>query len=798
LKSTIKRMNSFSVEKAVHVVIQLAQALSVAHEKGVIHRDVKSDNIMIAEDGSVKLMDFGLARLKESPKLTRTREIMGTAAYMSPEQADGRQVDQRTDLWSLGVVFYEMLTGRLPFEGDSDISTLQKILKNKPPALRTCGVKVPRSIQYVLWTLLEKDVLYRYPDTSSVMNDLHKSVTTSTLRLVLRTVKKNILILAIGLLSIGVLILAVRSIIQKRANIPPWLRQDAAMIQLTSESGMEHGSISPSGRYLAYVNYGLVNLNIKDLTTMQNVLTDTSPRLPLCPVWYPDESRMACVESFNTIMDIPIAWDMKKLGERRIVFKSDSNNIAQLSWSPDGQWLCSLQSNPTTSALWLHSRDGTVHRSLTEYRQERVLIQSAWHQDSRHLSFYSYIAGAKKRSIRTIDILTRDISGDLIDVYNNPYHWLSGGMAVDPEGRYIVYPDSCEGALELMALPIKENGMSSSGPAIRVTHFSGNGIPYWPYLTQDGRALSFILDASSQDICIAPLDMKTKRIGHPIVPVCTDRRISREGFWTPDGNGVVFLSQLQNRIDIFMWNRQTAKITRLTDSAQEKKQLRTLPDRPSVGYLCNGAIWTVPLSGGEQRRIYPPVSDNITQVYNYEWGATSDTVYAILFPGSDEPRNAFPLIRVNLSQGTQEQIHTFRVTNPPWIEIRHSPTGNLLAYRLLSIEKPDSLNIGVLNLKNGGCREVTNQYGLVPNGQLSWTADGSSLIYLTFHGGKKRKTGDFCITSLLDAKTTGLQIPERFDYTFPGQISPAGDEILLFVQRDEANIWALGDLAIKK
>jgi Tol biopolymer transport system component/predicted Ser/Thr protein kinase len=160
------------LEEALDIAIQAAQGLQVAHERGIVHRDIKSANLMVTPQGQVKVMDFGLAQLAERSKLTETTTILGTPSYMSPEQAVGEKTDRRTDLWSLGVVAYEMVAGRLPFGGERQEAVLYGITNEEPEPLTALRAGLPMELEWIIGKALAKNREERYQHSEDLLVDV--------------------------------------------------------------------------------------------------------------------------------------------------------------------------------------------------------------------------------------------------------------------------------------------------------------------------------------------------------------------------------------------------------------------------------------------------------------------------------------------------------------------------------------------------------------------------------------------------------------------------------------------------
>jgi serine/threonine protein kinase len=171
LKDKLRR-GQLTASEALTIAGQAAAGLGEAHHKGIIHRDVKSANIMITAKGQVKVMDFGLAKLRGGSSLTRSQTTIGTVAYMSPEQARGEDLDQRSDIWSLGIVLYELLSGRLPFQGDHDQALIYSILQKEPESLVKIRPSLSPELEHIVFQALTKKAADRYRTMEELREDL--------------------------------------------------------------------------------------------------------------------------------------------------------------------------------------------------------------------------------------------------------------------------------------------------------------------------------------------------------------------------------------------------------------------------------------------------------------------------------------------------------------------------------------------------------------------------------------------------------------------------------------------------
>ena len=162
IHNVIQSVGQLPIERAVDICYQAAMALEAASPRGIIHRDIKPQNLLLAPDGTVKVTDFGIARATAMTTMTRTGALMGTPHYMSPEQAQGERADVRSDIYSLGIVLYQMLTGQLPFEANTPFEVIRQHVDQRPETVRRLRSDIPRALERIVSRCLEKNPEGRY------------------------------------------------------------------------------------------------------------------------------------------------------------------------------------------------------------------------------------------------------------------------------------------------------------------------------------------------------------------------------------------------------------------------------------------------------------------------------------------------------------------------------------------------------------------------------------------------------------------------------------------------------------
>jgi Tol biopolymer transport system component/tRNA A-37 threonylcarbamoyl transferase component Bud32 len=356
-----------SIEEILRCAIQIAGALAKAHAAGIVHRDLKPGNIMVNAEGRVKLLDFGLAKLTEANPSgapeedapTRTLlanseegSIVGTAAYMSPEQAESKPVDARSDIFSFGAVLYEMATGTRAFQGDSKLSTLSAVLRENPKPPSQVASGVPHELDRIISRCLRKDPARRFqamPDLKVALEELKEESDSGTAEMAAGSTGapqaklRPRLMLAVAAVTLLV-VAAAAWFFLRPASTPPAPMQSVPLATYTGSQG--HPSVSPDGSQVAFQWTGEkgdhLDIYVKLVEGGTPLRLTTGPSPAASPAWSPDGRQIAFLKAGGVYSISPLGGPERKLTDVL---------VASLAWMPDSQ---SLLVSSAKSAGELH------------------------------------------------------------------------------------------------------------------------------------------------------------------------------------------------------------------------------------------------------------------------------------------------------------------------------------------------------------------------------------------------------------------------------------------------------------
>ena len=762
------------LDEAVEIGIQVASALAAAHAKGIVHRDIKPENIMISAAHAlsyVKVLDFGIAKLTGAQTLetdvptrplvsTNEGMTMGTAPYMSPEQAKGMKVDARTDIWSLGVVLYEMISGRVPFEGPTRSHLIVSILEKEPQPLLT-KTELPESLEWIVMKTLRKDPDDRYQTARELYNDLKElrqrlqqdvaarpltprdrraersdsaqpadstlpsmkrpaetasssGATSST-----RTKKSSVWVIA-GLVFVSVAGVALGlkifwpSLKGRNAAIP---FKNFKVDRLTTSGKASSAVISPDGKYVVHVKEsgGQSSLWIKHIATGSDkeiVSADGSQIENLS--FSPDGNHIYFIKKAKeiTLNEITI------LGGPSKKLVTDIDTGATLS--PDGKRFAFIRGDPTRdeASLIIANADGTSESKLIT-RQMRDLFgpvvgTPSWSPDGEKIAFVRNNKSAAGDYTQLVTVTVKDgVEHNLTSEKWTGIEtvcWLSDGKGLlltamtgehaNAQIWYVSYP---------------------AGAARQITNDPNN---YQNVsVTADGRSLVTVLSEGHSDVWVMAN-------GDPgsVRQVGSNRFDGISGIaWSPDGH-IVHVSRESGNADVWIMNADGSQDQPLTSNTSVNVLPCTSADGQFVVFVSNRTgsleIWRMDLDGKNQTQLTFGANDT--------GPACSLDGKWVFYTSGGENRNS--LWKVPINGGKPSQLTDFTALFP---EI--SPRDGSISYTFVDQQaNPARFRRGVIDANGGGSPKVfdlppfSGTLGPAFYGQRAkWTPDGKALAYIS-------------------------------------------------------------------
>jgi Tol biopolymer transport system component/tRNA A-37 threonylcarbamoyl transferase component Bud32 len=615
LKSLLHRTKALTVGAAVSIARQVADGLAEAHKLGIVHRDLKPGNIMIDKDGQAKIMDFGIARVSQAKGLTGAGTIIGTPEYMSPEQVEGKDVDRRSDIYSLGVILYEMLTGRVPFEGDTPFAVAMKHKSEIPGDLREVNSQIPKGLSQLVLKCLEKAREKRYQTAEELRADLETVETGLPIaeRAVPRrkpmtskeiTVKFSLRKLALPA-SVLIILLAVAGYFFFRRGPEIFEVKIGRTQQITHDPGLEiDPAISPDGKMIAYAAGapGKMALFVRQVAGGRPVpLTASLPGDCRWPRWSPDGTQLS-FQSQNSIFALPALGGVpKKLVEaapgqmiRCAVWSPDGRQIAfgldksifllsldggeprmivetaylyeppySLCWSSDGSKIAYVVGNRAflfgspflgniaPSSIWMVSSKGGHPVRVTD--DKSLNVGPVFMPDGKHLLYVSNEKGG-----RDVYLLTLDASGEPLGGATRLTTGLNAHtISLSAAGDKLAYSEFTHTA-NIWSIRIPKDGPISISEAQPVT--AGNQTIEGISVSRDGKWLAYDSNLNgNQDIYKVPIG------GGEAEQLTSDPADDFLPAWSPDGREIAFYSWRKGNRDLALMMADGTRFQPLTD-----------------------------------------------------------------------------------------------------------------------------------------------------------------------------------------------------------------------------------------
>jgi eukaryotic-like serine/threonine-protein kinase len=770
--------------------LQIAEALSEAHHQGIVHRDIKPDNIMVDSKNRIKVMDFGLAKLRGSLHVTKTGSTVGTVAYMSPEQVQGQEIDHRSDIFSFGVVLYELLTGRLPFRGEHEAALFYSILNEEPDPLTNYIPDASGELLHIINTALEKNPEDRYQSAGEIVRDLRrlKKKSSAEVRTIpvenggsavrssrtvtavngsgddtkqtLRMRKLYVVISAIIVLAAAVIF---SPFIFKSKS--PSLFTSSSFTRITSTGNIISTAISPEGRYIAFVqrDRGRRSLWVRQRVTVSDIqilpplngsIEDLTFSIDGNYLYY---TLRQINESVSTLYRLPV------LGGTPVRILGDVQS--RISFSPDDKHYAFHRVIPATGdfAIFIAAADGSQERMLATHKGDMWYYGSpGWSPDG---SIIASGRGSWEGGFHHALVGVRVSDGSEFPIGQHRW-WDITNVVWTSDGKEIIVEAAALGA------PNKQLWFVEypSGNVRRITNDLND-------------YMSLTTTSDSKIICTVPVETQLQlhyidgENRNQIQRLTSGRDDGASGLSiAPDGT-IFYISSASGEAEIWKIKRGDSNPVRLTTGLRLGRSISVAPDGQYVVFTStrsgSPAIWRINpdgsnlkqlTSGGEEYN--PRITPDGKWVFLSSWVRGPETIMKVGIDGGemyavspgygrspvispdgktlayitiDEKRNNLSVIRViSTDDGTILREVDLPAGMPPFSSMQWRPGSDESSF-ILTID--DVSNIWTQSLDDGIARQYTNLTDLSIR-NFDWMPDGRSLV-----GSRGSVTGDVVLIS---------------------------------------------------